>query len=73
MPGKPIRFEAVSDRGGDSQAPLITGTVSITGAFGLFIQYMGVNRPPKSVYFYTPRGRRLDAPTLNAADFAAID
>jgi len=73
LPGKPVGFEAVSDRGGDPTAGLITGTVELTGPFGHFIAYMEAHRPTKSVRFKTPRGKFLAAPTLNATDFALID
>lgn len=72
-PGKPIGFEAVSDRGGDPEANLITGTLELSGPFGLFMAYMESNRPTKSVRFRGPRGKFLAAPTLSAAEFAAID
>ena len=72
-PGRPIGFTAVSDTNGDSRNRRVTGTIELSGPFGLFMAYMEEHRPTKSVTFRGPRGKYVAAPTLSAVDFAAID
>jgi hypothetical protein len=66
-PGKPFSFTALTDKGGHPTL-LVTGTLSIQGPWGRFIQHMLDDRPPHSVRFTTPSGAVMRDPILSAAD-----
>jgi hypothetical protein len=70
--GKTIGFEALTDTNGDDKGRKVTGSFSLQGPFGYFVAYMEANRPPKSVTFIGPRGKKVAAPTLSDAAFDAL-
>jgi len=70
-PGRPFRFVALTDKGGHPTKK-VSGTLSINGPFGHFIEHMIGARPPHSVQFYTPDGAKMMEPILSAADVAAL-
>jgi hypothetical protein len=68
-PGRPFSFTALSDKGGHPTL-LVTGTLSIQGPWGRFVQHMLDDRPPHSVRFTTPSGAPMEDPILSAADLS---
>jgi len=71
QPGRPFRFVALTDKGGHPTKK-VTGTLSIQGPWGHFVEHMLGDRPPQSVQFFTPDGAKMKEPVLSAADLAAL-
>ena len=71
QPGRPFKFVALTDKGGHP-TKLVTGTLSIQGPWGHFVEHMLGDRPPQSVQFFTPDGAKMKEPILSAADLAAL-
>jgi hypothetical protein len=72
QPGRPFKFVALTDKGGHPKK-LVTGTLSIQGPWGHFVEHMLGNRPPQSVRFTPPGSKPMEEPVLSAADLAALD
>jgi hypothetical protein len=72
QPGRPFKFVALTDKAGHP-TKLVTGTLSIQGPWGHFVEHMLGDRPPQSVRFTTPDGAKMKEPILSAADLAALD
>lgn len=67
-PGRPFRFVALTDTGGDSKGRKVSGSLELQGPWGHFIERMLGDRPPHSVRFWSPDGARMDQPVLSDAD-----
>jgi hypothetical protein len=71
QPGRPFRFVALTDKAGHPTKK-VTGTLSIQGPWGHFVEHMLGDRPPQSVQFFTPDGAKMKEPVLSAADLADL-
>lgn len=70
-PGRPFRFQAVTDTGGDNKGRKVSGSLNIVGPWGAFVAYLTQNRPPHSVNLWNPSGSKLKGPVLSDTDFDA--
>jgi hypothetical protein len=72
-PGRPFKFKALTDTQNHPKGQKVTGTLSLQGPWGHFIEHMLGDRPPHSVRFWSTDGAKMEEAVLNAADFAALD
>jgi hypothetical protein len=73
QPGRPFKFKALTDTANHPRGQKVTGTLSLQGPWGHFIEHMLGDRPPQSVRFWSTDGAKMDQAVLSAADLAALD